>query len=272
MLFGAAFKLLQIVQVSNMKVVTSMKLRFLLPSLVAVLVLIVACTPNPPLRDDTLLIDDTIFTNTECSLPCWRGIIPGQSVWRDVLTQVEDDATLQNMQLEQDEETGAAVIQFQQAGQETICCRGGSETGATLDFLWLRTAPDHTLADFIEVYGEPAYLISSEYSEEETLVNLLYPEISSVVYIVVAGAEGNLGAGNPIIGYLLMEADVMDEILLTNNLYAWDGFGPIQNYVAGEFAITPVPTNDGAEVPVLPTLESILDGALEVTPEATVEE
>src|SRR5215203_1773334 len=50
-----------------------------------------ACTSAPKLLDEAYLKDTSLLNDTPCAAPCWLGIIPGQTSWRDMRTIIEDD-------------------------------------------------------------------------------------------------------------------------------------------------------------------------------------
>lgn len=225
-----------------------MKYRLLLLGLLALL-LTAACSAPPPLRDDNLLHDDSLITNQPCGAPCWNNITPGETTWNNAVTILEDDTALENVQTQQDEETSAVVAEFQGVGGSP-CCQMFSETGETVSLIFLRLAPDTTVGEIIETHGEPAYAIGSEFAEDQAIVNLLYPDIQTVVYAFTAGTSVDLTEDSEIVGVLYMQPHDMELLIQTSNLHAWEGFGPYQAYAVTneEFEVTP-------EVTLTPTPE-----------------
>lgn len=216
-----------------------MRVRFWLLGLAAIpLLLIAACAPPPELRDAKLLQDDTLTTNQPCAAPCWRGITPGQTSWREALTIIEDDATLENLQITEAEDSSAVVAEFQQVGG-VACCQMYSETGETVDIIFLRTAPTMTLGEVISAQGEPEYVIGSPFSDNQAIMNVLYPDLPLVVYAFVEGTSGTLSETSEIIGILYLKPSDMELLLQTSNLHAWEGYQSYQAYESGEFEVTP---------------------------------
>lgn len=216
-----------------------MKLRILLPGLLALVLCFAACQPPPELRDANLLQDTSLLTDEPCASPCWRGITPGVTSWSDALTILEDDATLSDPQVQTDEETSAVIAEFQQLDSGVSCCQIYSETGEVVDIIFLRTAPTTTLGQLIDAKGEPAYLIGSPYSDDQAIVNLIYPEIPMVVYAFVPGATGSITEGSEIIGVLHLKQRDIDLLLQTSELQAWEGYMSYQAYEESELEITP---------------------------------
>ncbi|MEP7291370.1 MAG: hypothetical protein ABI835_06280 [Chloroflexota bacterium] len=216
-----------------------MKHRLVLPGLLALVLLFAACAPPPPLRDDTLLQDSSLITeNTECSAPCWRGITPGVTAWSDALTILEDDTTLENVTVQDDDKSDAKVAEFQQQGG-SACCQMFTEDGEQVNVIFLRVAPTSTVGELIAVQGEPTYLIGSQYSDDQAVVNLIYPEKSLVIYAFVPGTSGSITESSEVVGVLYMTPPDMDLLIKTNSLHAWEGYQAYLDYENGEFEVTP---------------------------------
>jgi hypothetical protein len=256
--------------------VPSMKLRLLLPGLAALVLLFAACSPPPPLRDDTLLHDTSLTdpdencatANTTSAEPeateeaaadtsaestpevsasdeastfgvsCWRGIIPGQTAWGDALTMLEDDTTLENVKVQESEDSPAKAAEFQPKGG-TVCCQIFTQDGEKVSVIFLRVAPTVSLGDLIEVHGDPTYLVGSQYSEDQAVMNLIFPEESLVVYAFVPGTTGALSESSEIVGILYLTPSDMDLLIKTSNLHVWDGFKSYTDYDTSEFEVTP---------------------------------
>jgi hypothetical protein len=229
-----------------------MKFRILLPgAVIALALLAAACGPPPPLRDDTLLHDENLFSNEEpCAVPCWRGITPGETAWGDALTIIEDAEGFTDPQVQESPDNPSIR---QAAWQETDgapCCQMLTEDGETVSAIFLRTAPQLTMADLVEQQGEPEYVLGIPYTDTEAIMNLIYPDVRMVVYAFVAGAaEGELSESSEIIAVLYLTEKDMDLLTQTNNLHTWDGFQSYKAYEDGEFEVTPsvtlTPTSAG---------------------------
>lgn len=218
-----------------------MRLPILLPGLLVLVFFFAACQPPPELRDPNLLQDRSLVSNEPCAAPCWRGITPGETAWSDALTILEDDTTLSDPQSQSDEETGAVVAEFQQIDTDVPCCQMFSETGEVVDILFLRAAPTVTLGELIESKGEPAYLIGSPFSDDQAIMNLIYPDIPMVIYAFVEGTGASLTEDSEIIGILYMKSSDMETLFETSEpgLQAWEGYDSYQYYDESELEITP---------------------------------
>jgi hypothetical protein len=232
-----------------MKVVLSMKHRLLLPGVIALVLLFAACSPPPPLRDDKLLQDTSLITtDAACSSPCWRGITPGKTPWSDALSKLQDDKTLESVNVQTDDKSAALVAEFQQKGGSS-CCQMFSKDGKNVNVLFLRIAPTVKLGQLIEAQGEPKYLVGSPYSDDQAVMNLIYPDKSLVVYAFVAGTTGALSESSEIVGVLYMTPSDMDLLIKTSSLHAWAGYKAYQDYDSSAFEVTPsvtlTPTPNG---------------------------
>ena len=219
--------------------ILSMKHRLILPGVIALVLLFAACSPPPPLRDDTLLQDTSLITNdSDCAPPCWRGITPGITTWGDALTILEDDPTLENVTVQEDDESPAKVAEFQQQGGSP-CCQMFTEDGEFVNVIFLRVAPTSTVGELIEIHGDPTYIIGSQYSDDQAVMNLIYPEQAMVIYAFVPGTEGSITEDSEIVGILYMTPEDMDLLIQTNDLHAWEGYQSYTDYQSGEFEVTP---------------------------------
>ncbi len=230
-----------------------MKLRWLLPGLLVLVLFVAACAPVPELRNDKYLHDDSLITGDPCTAPCWRGITPGETSWADALVILEDDTTLEDPQTQTLEDSAALAAQWQERDGE-LCCQMLSEDGETVSVIFLQIAPGSTLGQLIESQGEPTYAIGTPISDEQAVVYLLYPEKSLMVFAFAAGAEnGSLSETSEIVGAWYLTPDSMDLALKTNNLHAWEGYGSFATYTADttedQFEVTPsvtlTPTPEG---------------------------
>lgn len=218
-----------------------MSSRLLLPIIAVLVLFLSACAPPPNLRDEALLKDTSLITGDPCEAPCWRGITPGETSWRDAVVAIEDDPQMTNIQRVDDEETGVRVIGWQD-GEGPLCCQMRTSDGETVESILLLLAPDILLGELIDVIGEPTYLTGDVATDDQALMLLLYPEQSIAIYAFVEGPEsGVLSETSEIIGSIYMTDDVMDEFLRLTNLYNWDGYQSYADYVDEQFDRTAVP-------------------------------
>jgi hypothetical protein len=226
-----------------------MKRRMILPGIIALLLLFVACSPPPPLRDDTLLQDTSLLsTDPDCTAPCWRGITPGVTTWSDALTILEDDTTLENVNIQSDDQSPAKQADFQQTGGAS-CCVINTNDGEVVNVIFLRVAPTVTMGELLDAQGEPTYLVGSQYTDDQAVMNLIYPDKSLVAYAFVPGTSGALSDSSEIVGILYLTPADMDLLVKTSSLHVWDGYKSYEEYDTSEFEVTPsvtlTPTPEG---------------------------
>jgi hypothetical protein len=216
-----------------------MRVRLIFLLLAVPLLLLAACAPPPELRNDALLKDESLITGEPCGAPCFRGITPGETSWNEALTIVEDDAQFTNVQTQQAEDSDLIQAAWQD-GDGQLCCQMISEDGETISGIFLLTAPTMNVADVIRVHGEPTYITGTEFTEDQAVVNLFYPDVPMIVYAFIAGIEnGVLSESSEIVGSVYLTADQMDLFLQTLNLYRWDGYKAYSEYATDAFDVTP---------------------------------
>ncbi len=219
-----------------------MRLRLILPGLFALVLIMAACAPPPNLRDESLLKDTSLIDSEPCAAPCWRGITPGLTTWSDARTILEDDATLQNLQIQEDENSDARAASWEQRDGTACCQMFSSENGQQVNVLFLRLSPTIDLDELFAVHGEPTYAVSSEFSEDQAIVNLIYPDVPMVIYAFVAGPNASLTPSSEVIAALYLPQSDMDLVIQTSNLHAWEGYASFQTYSSAEgsaFEVTP---------------------------------
>ncbi len=220
-----------------------MKLRFMLPGLLALVLLFAACAPPPELRDPNMLQDTSLVSGEPCEAPCWRGITPGETTWSDALTILEDDTTIENLNTQTDDNSNAALAEWNQKGG-SACCQMFSDDGETVSVLLLRVAPTMTLGDVIDRYGEPTYVVGSPFTDDQAALNIIYPERDMVIYVFSAGATGTISETSEVFATLYVVPSQMELLINTTSLHAWEGYGSFEQYseTNEDFEVTPAIT------------------------------
>jgi hypothetical protein len=218
--------------------------RLLLLGLLLLGLALTGCAQVPELRDMTLLPDDSLLSKEPCAAPCWRDIVPGETRWADALTRVEEDPTLQDPEVQQqDGEVGAVAI-FNNVGGQQPCCNILTTDGLVVDIITLRPAPTTRLGSVIDEWGEPQYAIGDPLSDNQAILYLIYPDVPMMLAAFVEGAAGSVSENSEIVGIWYMTADRMSELVTGSPLHFWEGYDSFQAYdiEEGTFDITPVPT------------------------------
>ncbi len=197
-----------------------------------------ACGPTPQIRSDKYLPDNSLFTEEPCGPPCWRGIIPGETAWSVALTILEDDASLDKLEEQADEDSNRIGAAWSAVDGE-LCCQMFSEDGETVSFVILQTTPDHTFGEVVEIYGEPNYLTGETLTDDQGLFSLFYTEIPMLLYVFVAGSEGEITELSEVVGFAYATPELMQLLIDTSELHAWEGFQSYAAYMDSEFEVTP---------------------------------
>lgn len=217
--------------------------RIWLPLLVVMLVM-VACTPAPELRDEAFLNDTSLLTGEPCSAPCWQDLIPGESAWGLAQDTIANSDAYREVDTESNRQTGEVWIDFAFTDGPQ-CCRLYTVDGETLSRILLLVSPQMTVAEVVAAYGEPTYLTAQAETSEQAYVALIYPDIPMVIYAFAENlTDSEINADNAIIGMVYMDATELDKVLETQSLYNWDGYGALGDIIDGEFDLTAVPTTE----------------------------
>jgi hypothetical protein len=212
-----------------------MMLRLVLLGTATLALLLAACGPAPQLRDETLLADQSLLTGELCGPPCWNGITPGETIWRDAVTIIEDDPAFSNFRSETAENSPAIGAAWSIAGGPE-CCQMGAQDGRTVNLIFLRTRPAMSIGQVINVHGEPDYAIGSGLSDDQAVIHVVYPELQIIALVFVAGEQANISASSESVGLLYTSESEMNLFLQTQNLHRWQGYGPFSEYRMAEDA------------------------------------
>jgi hypothetical protein len=198
-------------------------------------------TLPPALLNDKLLHDTSLITGEPCSAPCWRGITPGKTGWREALTILENQSDLILDPVQDAPDSDAIGVQWKEADGE-LCCLMISEDGETITAISLQLAPDITVGEVFEVHDEPSYALGGEITEDQAIVNLIYPDRPMIVVAFVAGKTGELMESSEVIAVSYLNPTDMQLVIQTSNLHAWEGYQPFSVYTADaeeDFEVTP---------------------------------
>ena len=228
--------------------------------LILTAVALVGCAQEVRLLDETKLNDLSLLSGEPCQAPCWNGIVPGETLYRDAKLLIEENVCISDEQAEEptadsgesqsyepdtcytdvqeaerEEDNDARIFGFAPGAGE-VCCQVFSRDGEIITSLLLQYAPNMTFGPVMDAYGEPVYLGGEAPAADQAYMALVYPEVPMVVYAFVAGAEeGRLSTSSEILGTMYMTNDEMDLLLACSRLYAWEGFGGFKENVDENF-------------------------------------
>lgn len=203
-----------------------------------------ACAPSPQLRNEAYLDDTSLLLEDSCAAPCWHDLIPGETAWGLAQDTVSNLADLTVTNTNRDRNTGEAWIEF--AFQDgPVCCRVFTRDGETLSQIWLLLRPQITVGEIVAKYGEPLYITAQAETPDQAYVGLIYPNIPMVIYAFAENiSQASITTDSMVIGLGYLAASEIDNLLQTQTLYAWNGYGLLGDILASEPAITPQPATE----------------------------
>lgn len=215
---------------------------------IPMLLLLAACLPQPTLRSELFLEDDSLLTGEPCEAPCWRGIVPGETLYEDVSGIITADEGLDG--LDDSTEEGLLQAVWQKAGSNQYCCRAiADEDDGVVSYLFLALAPNMIVNDVLERYGDPQYVTTFEFTDTEVVVQLVYVDIPMVVSVLVGDANSSLMANSEVVATLYMSTEEMNLVLESTEMQGWNGYQSYVTYrdatpvVTPRVTLTPVPEN-----------------------------
>ncbi len=207
--------------------------------LLGVLLLGAGCLPQPTLRSELFLDDDSVVTGEPCGAPCWHNITPGETTWTEALDIIRADSTLGQLEVNT-EEQGIVQAVWQKAGSNQFCCHLLADSQEdTVSYLFLALSPRTIVDSVIRVHGEPTYVTTFQFTDAESVVQLVYPEVPMVVSVLVGDAQSSLLANSTVVAVLYMAPEEMALILDTTELQAWAGYQPYSVYSQATPVVTP---------------------------------
>ena len=182
--------------------------------------------PQPTLLNDRFLADTSLISGDPCAPPCWQNIVPGETSLADALRIVSalDTVTV----LQQTEQ----AFQFGRP-DAPACCQVSADETLTVDAIILQFAPEMTMGDALAKHGEPLFFRGQPYRQSEAILWFYYPELFTMIQVVVPGVDGSLQAGSLLVAaYYLREKD-MSGALAAGMFSQWKGYASYQDYTAG---------------------------------------
>ncbi len=197
----------------------------------AVLAALAADAPNisigPPAVK--LLEDDSLITGEPCAPPCWQNIVPGETSMTEALEIVNG--------LE-----GSAIFESSEDDfifglENSPCCliRGAD----TVAMILLQLAPQTSLSQVIEHYGEPPQVTGERLDANYVSLMFYYPEQRMVLYSLLAGADPQLEESSPITNVIYGSEDFFANTFPAGPYDYWKGYLSYSEYMDGEYDYEP---------------------------------
>lgn len=224
-----------------------MKKRYFVFLMISVLLLATGCLPEPTLQSDLFLNDNSLLTGEPCTAPCWHDIVPGETLWSEAMSIVQADDTFTGFDSNSEDELAQAVWQVVDTDQ--YCCRmlaDSEEDPISYIFLTLST-PNIIVDDVFAVYGEPDYVTVFEFTNAESVVQLIYADVPMVISALVTTEQPGVMANSHVVAALYMSVDEMETIMMETELKVWDGYQSYDAYAGATPVVTPSVTQVPAE-------------------------
>jgi hypothetical protein len=199
------------------------------------------CSPPPPLRSDKLLDDSSLITGDPCEAPCFQGITVGKTTFIDGIDIIKRNATFKDLQNKEATTDQPALAQWNTTTGE-FCCQMIAAPNGMVESITLRLAPKITVGQVVEKFGEPPYTFPAEYTQEEAVIQLLYPDKGLVMLVVPGDANSSLEAGDPLVAVIYLDPTRFTELIKQANLNGWMGYETFAAYKAATPIVTAMPT------------------------------
>lgn len=209
--------------------------------LLPLVILAAGCLPQPTLRSDLFLDDQSLISGEPCAPPCWNGIVPGETSFVDAISALTaDDARFTDP--EQSTDGGILQAAWQKAGSGQYCCRvvaGENDQNSPVSYIFLALSPHIIVDQVIDRYGEPEYVTAFQFTDSEAVIQLVYPEVPMAVTVLVGDPTASLVTNSDVVAVLYMAPEEMELILDTSELQAWNGYQPYAIYAEATPVLTP---------------------------------
>ncbi len=212
-----------------------MNRRLLILCLFVSVATLAACNQTINLLDESKLNDRSLLTGEPCEAPCWNGITPGETSYRDAKLIIESDSRLRIAEEPEPEEGQLGRAFTFQEGENPACCQVISRDGETIDSFLLQLAPNMSYGPVFDKFGEPTYALGQPVNDEQAYALLVHPDVPLIVYVFIeGGSQGQISVNSPVIGAMYISEANMQETLVCARLNNWNGFQAFSAYAEGE--------------------------------------
>lgn len=182
----------------------------------------IVVVPRPLLSD--------LVTEASCEAPCWRDIVPGETLVTEVADLIRADK--QNIEIDvQDLEDGAQAVTWKTYNTELNDPNyvvgnvdGVVEAISLLDLSQIK------LGDVIEAQGEPDFALAVPNNEDSALFYAIYEEKALLVLGLIITEDG-LTEETSIVGAQYYAPSAMGELLSNAAAPAWTGYDSLADYI-----------------------------------------
>ncbi len=205
-------------------------------ALIAISLLLSACGAPPPLKSDKYLKDTTLIGNdASCQPPCFHGVTVGQTTFTDALAKVKADSAFSNVQ-SQDKPAQAA---WAAAGGDGCCQMTTDEKTGMINAMLIKLAPNITVKQVIDKYGNPDYVTPVDYTPQEVALGLVFAKANLVTWVAPGDPNSTLKETDPVVVVLYLDPKELPKIIDTATLQGWGGYQSYQSYKSATPIVTP---------------------------------
>jgi hypothetical protein len=203
---------------------------------IVVSLLVSACGSPPPLKSDKYLADTSLVSgDASCAPPCFRGITVGKTTFSDALSMVKADTSYKDVQ-----STDKAPFQAAWAAKDgEMCCQMSANEAGLINAILVRTKPTMTIKQVIDKYGKPDYVATTDYSEEEALLGLIFTKPGLIIWVTPGNKSSTLKETDPVVAVLYSDPNDMQKLIETGTLQGWNGYQPYEAYKTQTPVVTP---------------------------------
>ncbi len=196
---------------------------------------VAGCGTPPPLQSDKYLKDTSLLSDDPCAAPCFHGIVPGKSSFTDAVSKLKAESAFTNVTT-QDKPPQAS---WSTSAGEACCQVTADQDTGVVNALLVKVAPNMTLKQVTEKYGDPKYVYTVDYTADEVAVAVIFPEKGIVTWVTPGNDKGTVDGASKVVIVLYINPADWDKVLSTATLQGWNGFQSYQAYKNSTPVVTP---------------------------------
>ncbi len=175
-----------------------------------------------------------VVTGEPCAAPCWNAIIPGETAWANAVGIVQNaPETVRFQEFDADEATDRVGLQWEAVNSSQPSLIVSSEDGSLVDVIVIQSTEELTIGDLFGAQGEPASARAQQDQQGYVFINLIYPEISTVVVALAdqdAGGAAVLTDASSVLAVQFFSPSFLEENLAQSPGVEWTGLDALETY------------------------------------------
>lgn len=197
------------------------------------------CGTPPPLRSEKYLNDASLLTLDPNASPLtFANITPGKTTFADGLAAIKANTNFANVQ-SQDKPPAAS---WSAKDGEPCCQLSADKDTGIVNAMLIKLAPRITVQQVIERFGQPKYVNSVDYTDQEVALALIYPEKGLIAWVSPGNPSSKLENTSPLVMALFIDPKDWKKIQDQATLQGWNGLLLYQEYKKATPVITPAVT------------------------------